>query len=602
MKRFNSVWTALVAGIAIGNGFSVTGFILRQHPQSPCPFRLQEATGPSSRSYHNVSTPQVFGDEGRRKRKRSASNTQGLRTPQRTNQQARDIGVTEESGDCSIEAFAYVRSLRTHQDVDEWMLDTIRDVPQMFDRWRTRSHIDFVKLLLEKKAYNAIMTFLRHATKSDVKVYTTAMFGFALSIGYRHLAMEVLNLMDQRCVQPTSLTFIALFGSVDGGKATSNLMKRIESYKRVELTEEVFNSAIFACKRRSSDGETSMSWQTAMNLLQVMRRRRIHPTVKTYHALLQVLGGTGQVHMAKSLVQQLHSTAGMHADDRVWAAAINVCADIGDYHGALHFVEEMNAKDHHPNLLVCSILLKAFAVSAQDQLALQALDMMVGTLAKDEPPRRSIPYQFHLPQVPPDRIALNTVISACAKSGSLVGAIEVLDRMKAGEFLDPTSGQEIAPDLISYHNILKFSTDPEFAMNLVKEMRLSRRNRKGVVVPTSVTFAHAINACQQAESPNSQCAARLLKWALDDEIQPTVYMFAPAIWAAQKSGDRAAALRFFVQMTELGCSPNSVAYNGVISALCDNGDVDHAILIYEEMKDKGMCINGPVVKVSITVS
>jgi pentatricopeptide repeat protein len=282
----------------------------------------------------------------------------------------------------------------------------------------------------------------------------------------------------------------------------------------------------------------------------------------------------------------------------VWAAAINICADIGDYDGAIHFVREMNAHGHPPNLLVCSVLLKAFALGAQDELALQALEMMVGRYAKGQPGEISSPPPFHLPQVPPDRIALNTVISACAKAKNLSGALKVLERMKRGEFVDTENGQEVTPDLISYHNILKFCTDPEFAMSLVKDMRLSRRSRVGVITPSSSTYAHAINACQQAVSPSSECAATLLKWALDDGIKPTVYMYAPAIWAAQKSGDRATALNFFVQMTELGCSPNSVAYNGVISALCDNGDVDHAILIYEEMRERGMCTNGPVFKVS----
>jgi len=442
------------------------------------------------------------------------------------------------------------------------------------------------------------MIFLREITQADVKVCTTAMFGFALSMNHRHLAISVLDLMDERGAEPTSLTFIAVLGSVDGAKATSSLMRRIEAYKKVELTEEVFNSAIFACKRRSSDGEPSTQWQTALNLLQVMRRKRIIPSLKTYHALLQVLGGTGQVPMAKSLLQQLHSTAGLAADDRVWAAAMNVCADIGDYDGALHFVREMYALGHRPNLLICSVVLKAFALGAQDKLALRALDMMTGRQVQGTPDEDFIPPTFHLPPVPLDRIALNTVISACAKATNLAGAIEVLERMKRGEFLDPENGQEVTPDLISYHSVLKFCTDPQIAVSLVKEMRLSRRNRLGVVTPSSMTYAHAINACQQAESPSSEKAATLLKWALEDGVKPTVYMFAPAIWAAQKSGDRATALKFFVQMTELGCSPNSVAYNGVISALCDSGDVEHAILIYEEMKERGICVNAPVFKVS----
>jgi len=128
-------------------------------------------------------------------------------------------------------------------------------------------------------------------------------------------------------------------------------------------------------------------------------------------------------------------------------------------------------------------------------------------------------------------------------------------------------------------------------------MRLSRRTREGAVPPTSVTYAHAINACQGGRMPDVECATTLIAWALDDGVQPTVYMFAPAIWAAQKSGNREAALEFFLQMVDLGCSPNAVAYNGVISALCESGDVEHALLLYDDMRSRGMTTNAAVFKV-----
>lgn len=132
-------------------------------------------------------------------------------------------------------------------------------------------------------------------------------------------------------------------------------------------------------------------------------------------------------------------------------------------------------------------------------------------------------------------------------------------------------------------------------------MTLSRRNREGAIPPTSVTYAHAINACQRAAVPDVECASTLISWALDDQVQPTVYMFAPAIWAAQKCGDREAALDFFLQMEDLGCPPTAIVYNGVMSTLCDSGDVEHAILIYGEMKGRGMHTNAAVFKVRIRV-
>jgi pentatricopeptide repeat protein len=130
------------------------------------------------------------------------------------------------------------------------------------------------------------------------------------------------------------------------------------------------------------------------------------------------------------------------------------------------------------------------------------------------------------------------------------------------------------------------------------QMRLSRRDRYGAVPPNNVTYAHAINVCQKAEEPDLEGAECFLRWAIDDGIQPTVFMYAPAIWAAQRSGDRAKALEYFIEMESMGCRANSVAYNGVISALCDNCDVEHALLVYEEMKDQGFKLPGPTFKVS----
>ena len=130
-------------------------------------------------------------------------------------------------------------------------------------------------------------------------------------------------------------------------------------------------------------------------------------------------------------------------------------------------------------------------------------------------------------------------------------------------------------------------------------MRLSRRNRYGAVPPTSVTYAHAINVCQKAESLDLQDVECFLRWAQDDEIQPTVFMYASAIWAAQRIGDSSKSLEFFHEMESLGCQPNSVAFDGVISTLCGNGDLEQAIEMYEKARDSGHRVSFATMKVSL---
>jgi pentatricopeptide repeat protein len=369
--------------------------------------------------------------------------------------------------------FEKVRWIRNGKDIDSWINEIVQRADNPFDGWNVKSQIEFVKLLQSYHAYPAILLFLRRMGTPNVKVCTTAMFAVALSAEYRYLAMEILDFMDAQNVPPTSLTFIALLGSVDGAKATSKTMKRIEKYKDVQLSAEVFNSAIFACKRKAeeennSDKNDLNDWQMALNWLQLMRRKRIQPTVKTYHAILQVLSGTGQVQVAKSIMQQLLNTPDIQPDDRVWAAAMNVCAEALDYQGTIDFINEMQASGHRPNLLHASILLKALALSGQAEMSLQVLDMMRRGEEEGNVADSSLP--FRLPRISPDRIALNTIISACAKTDNIVAALSIVERMKDGEFQDPIGGKTIYPDLISYHNILKSCRSPETAMQIVKEV------------------------------------------------------------------------------------------------------------------------------------
>lgn len=93
----------------------------------------------------------------------------------------------------------------------------------------------------------------------------------------------------------------------------------------------------------------------------------------------------------------------------------------------------------------------------------------------------------------------------------------------------------------------------------------------------------------------------LLGWAEDDRIAPTVFMYASAIWAAQKSGDCAKALAYFDAMESGGCVPNAVAFDGLISALGENGDFEEAVKLYERTRRLGNEVSPATMMVSILV-
>lgn len=124
-------------------------------------------------------------------------------------------------------------------------------------------------------------------------------------------------------------------------------------------------------------------------------------------------------------------------------------------------------------------------------------------------------------------------------------------------------------------------------------MRISRRHRYGATPPTSITYVHAITACRKSQVPDLDSALFLLDSARNDGINPNIYMYSAAIWTAERAGNCTSALDILREMksppsTEFGCIANSIAYDGVISALASNGRDEEAIELFEEMKDSGI--------------
>lgn len=492
----------------------------------------------------------------------------------------------------------------------------------------------------------------RRLDRSDpnlVKVYTTALFAISTSrtgsFDSESSSWKILDQMDLNRVEPTSLTLVAVFQCVrNGPTSVVDTVQRLEDrYPSVAWNAEVYHSAMYACRCRNhhptfrdrdadynrksirtkqknyrvlDGGDYNKDWQTAVHLMQQMQRKRIKATSKTYLAVLEVLSKTGKIPMVRSLIRQWRNSGDISMavstspstaldkeyEDRIWAVAINACAEVGDYRQSVIFVQEMMAvrqgtssSHSSPNLRHCTALLKAFAKAGEDQLAWTALSAMLG----DETAFLRIPgirQPLLLPRTDPDLVALNTIIAATTKAGNFDLAQQLFDRLKKGDFLDPTSTsmepdsrgstrKVLTPDRISYHSLLTGCTDPVIAKRIVKEMRLSRRNRYGAIPPSNVTYAHAIHVCQQADNPDLDSATELLAWAKDDRVTPTVYMYASAIWTSQRCGNLSCCLQLYQEMLDGDCSPNAVVLNGVLSALCDGGEIDQALQIFDQIED-----------------
>ena len=472
-------------------------------------------------------------------------------------------------------------------------------------KWSIHEQVEFVKYLQRRRAFKSILSFLSildfdqekvensNASKKKqnrfVKVYTTALFAISSS-GIEHdpnekdqldvkaIALKILDQMERNAVPATTLTYVAIFKNLQGRKK-SDVMQMIRFLEKRELklpkTEriawdaEVYHAAMYACgkpmnhHRRAnrnnyeySPTNSNIDWQTPLSLMQHMQRNGIQPNSKTYLAVLDVLvQNEAKVPIIKSIMNQWKNAREVgrcddSQEDRIWAKALNACAVVGDVCQALEFVGDM-LETSKPNLRHCTALLKSFARAkgvGRDHLAITALNAMMGnTTAVLEVQDGTIEYRVLLPRTDLDLVALNTVISIVVKAGSYEDAQCLFDRIQGGEFKD-SNENVLSPDRITYHTLLSGCRDPAIAKQIVKDMRFSRRNRLGAIPPNSVTYAHAINVCQRAAMPDLIAVNQLMNWASDDQIKPTVFMYASAIWTAQRCGDLYRCLELYEEL------------------------------------------------------
>lgn len=189
-------------------------------------------------------------------------------------------------------------------------------------------------------------------------------------------------------------------------------------------------------------------------------------------------------------------------------------------------------------------------------------------------------------------VALNSLISACGRSGRADIALEVLNDM-------------YKPDLLSYRKAMiacnqaehdarrarATSADPP--PNSVTQqfqwwecaISLLRRMKENGLKPDMHTYSSAISACEAAGK--WQRALSILQAAIgeshDDSLN--LYCFNAALAACEKGGAWVEALDLFERMKQMngkGLSPNVVTYGSLILALENAGQKDMALSLYRD--------------------
>ena len=417
------------------------------------------------------------------------------------------------------------------------------------------------------------------------------------------LLTEMENKYTQKgeVIKPNSYTLSAVLLGIDDGSEAYEVLEQFEQKYSVKdsdniiVTVQVYNAAIAACGRSSrhdSKGKTrnAEGWQLGLSLYNKMRRHGPAPNEQTYLAVLQALADYGQVRVAMSIYDEIRPSATTELISKLYKPLLKSCATARKANVAETLIKQMKDDSikittEHMNLFILTL-----TRCKMHTRALQVLHEMVDLQESDN-------------SVAPDIITFNTVLSACANSGDYEAAQDLLNDMREGIFLAPVqvdgSQSFIAPDVISYNTVISCA-DPETALRLINEMRLTRRNRDGIVIPNSISYTNAISRCRKASissDPETRqyafdIAFTLFELAKESSLDKTnpeknlnVYLYSSLIWVAESVGNYKAAVQL---LRDMECTPNSICYEGVISALSVRGLHREALYFYYEMQKLGI--------------
>ncbi|KAL3789598.1 hypothetical protein ACHAW5_006528 [Stephanodiscus triporus] len=359
--------------------------------------------------------------------------------------------------------------------------------------------------------------------------------------------LSLVDEMEVECrVRPNSYVLSAVLLGVDDASESMNILDEFErrygGYDDddvVVVTVEVYNVAISRCLR----GMREHGWQKALSILGRMRRAGPEPNEMTYSHVIGACASGGQSNVAFSLLDEVRRSCRLRDDgdgdgDGVRPPAITAglylpllraCADSGD-HARVGSIVDMMRED---SLAVSTEIINSYLLSlARGGLHARASSVLDGMIA-DGPSSSSSSSTTALPRCRPDVVSYNTVLLAHANAGDYDGARDLLDRMASGDRGD------VRPDVASYNTVISCAC-PLDALSLIREMRLTRRNRDGVVMPNSVTYVNAIVRCRKAtidgDDPDSafEIALHLLDMAREEDdgggIDINVFVYSASIW------------------------------------------------------------------------
>ncbi len=374
-------------------------------------------------------------------------------------------------------------------------------------------------------------------------------------------------------ILPNSYTLSAILIGIDDGLEAHELLETfVQTYGADAITVQIYN-VVLACF--SGEKYTSNGWHHAISLLQRMKRQGPQPNEQSYSYVLQSCAGSGQIKVALSLLDEVRQSS-METTQKLYLPLLKVSARDGHSDLVWSLINTMKDDSIQITTMHLNLYLQSLAKAG---LHIKALGVLRGMIQQSD--------EMQLP----DLISFNTVLSACASSNDYEAAQALFDQMRGEIF------ENIRPDVVSFNTLISCAP-PQAGLDLIHEMRLTRRNREGVVVPTSVTFVNSIKQCRdyvkEETDPDIRneifdIALSVLSLARNDRISLNAFVYSAAIWIAEAVGDSSIALQLLQEFNrdvqkrsdeDEFRSAHGACYDGVISALSKDGLYREALALY----------------------
>ena len=267
------------------------------------------------------------------------------------------------------------------------------------DALSIREQVHLIQELERSNRYESIVQLVEKQNSVKQQVVEAALIALNGNLLYRE---QMFNLCQQHAITSLSSdTCTLLLKQSPSSNEVASLMNELKNYNN---SIQVWNAAILACKT---------DWQKAVNLFRECKRNRVTPNERTYRQVMTACAKSGQLRITLSLLEELQSRHNANVSPEIWGTALDACAKAGTRKDTISILHQMQTQNIPINTIHVSALLSTCAKDGRDDIALELLECF-----RQEKPFYLSEYNLTIPSTPLDLVAMNIVLSACAKAGN----------------------------------------------------------------------------------------------------------------------------------------------------------------------------------------